>query len=60
MTDLPALTDARLELGQVLPLGARLDVKLARAASEETALVVRFVATADNNTAGEPAAMRCA
>ena len=52
--------EARIELGQVLPLGARFDVKLAQPARDETALMVRFVAVAESKAAGEAAAVRCA
>ncbi len=51
---------ARIELGQVLPLGARLDVKLAQAAAQETAIVVRFTATAESKAVVGSATSRCA
>jgi hypothetical protein len=44
--------DARIELGQVLPLGIRLDLKLAQATAEPTAVVVHFAAVPESSTAG--------
>ncbi len=50
---------ARIDVGQVLPVGARFDVKLAQASEQETAIVVRFAATAESRGDRAPA-IRCA
>ena len=50
----------RLELGQVLPLGARWDVKLAQSAKQATAILLRFTATLKAATVAEKSPARCA
>jgi hypothetical protein len=51
---------ARIELGQVLPMGARWDVKLAQPAKQPTAILLRFTATLAAKAAVTKTASRCA